>query len=255
MPATELVAPINRVALPGYSRMQKDEGGIQKGFLDVVGMISLVAIPIAIGIASIADLLVPLLLGNKWLDAIPVIEYLAFAGAVWVLSTNSASVMLALGRPELLTAWQAIRMVLLLPALYYGAVAGGVEGVAVAYLSISAIALVLNIGIVLKVLSLSVSRYLDVVYRPVASATLMYIVEVTLVLPWLVAALPDQRLVCMLVAVAFGATFFVVFEIILWVVARRPVGAETRIIQILGELLETRMPAISSWLARQRTGS
>ena len=100
LPATELVAPINRAAFPGYSRLASDRAQLIEVYLRVMGLVALVALPVGVGISLTADLFVPLLLGSKWIDAIPMLQLLALAGAVVALWTNTGYVFLALGDPR-----------------------------------------------------------------------------------------------------------------------------------------------------------
>jgi len=252
LPTTELIAPINRVALPGYSRMRNTEGGIQRGFLDVIALIALIALPSAVGIAATADVVVPILLGNKWRDAIPVIHHLAIAGALGALITNSWSVMLALGRPALLTAQQFARVIFLLPAIYLGARWAEVEGIAIAYLIVTAVMLSINVAVVLAVLSLSVKSYLQVVYRPAVSVIVMYPVVRAVFLPWLSTIWGEWEIAIAVSVVGLGAAVFIMCEMFLWMMAGRPKGAETRFLELVSGASRDRLPWLSAWVRRQR---
>lgn len=66
MPTTELVAPINRAVFPGYAKLKHDLQSMRAGYLKVVGIIALIALPAAAGIGVVAPLLVPVWLGDKW---------------------------------------------------------------------------------------------------------------------------------------------------------------------------------------------
>ena len=58
LPSTELVAPINRVTLPGFAKM-KDNDEILVSYLRLMGMITLLILPVGVGIAAVAEPLVP----------------------------------------------------------------------------------------------------------------------------------------------------------------------------------------------------
>ena len=66
LPTTELAAPINRVMFPAYSTLSHDLSALRHGFLKVLGLIALLAIPAGLGMASVAHLFVPVVLGDKW---------------------------------------------------------------------------------------------------------------------------------------------------------------------------------------------
>ncbi len=82
MPTTELVAPINRAVFPGYAKLKHDLQSMRAGYLKVVGIIALIALPAAAGIGVVAPLLVPVWLGDKWIKSIPLMQVLAFSGGL-----------------------------------------------------------------------------------------------------------------------------------------------------------------------------
>src|SRR6185437_16588163 len=51
MPGTELVAPINRAILPAYMSLAKDLPALQREFLSVMSIITLLAVPAVAGFA------------------------------------------------------------------------------------------------------------------------------------------------------------------------------------------------------------
>ena len=86
-----ITAPINRALLPGYSRLQDDLESLRESYLATVGITTLISVPMAVGIASVAPLLVPLLLGNRWLESIPLIQLLGLAPAVSLCGSGAPS--------------------------------------------------------------------------------------------------------------------------------------------------------------------
>ena len=128
MPTSELVAPINRAVFPAYAQISGELPRLQQSYIDVVGMIALLAIPAAVGLATLADVVVPVILGPKWVAAVPLIRILGIAGAITTLETNIGAAYLALGRPEILTKlygfYVALLVVLLVPFTYQWGVMG-----------------------------------------------------------------------------------------------------------------------------------
>jgi O-antigen/teichoic acid export membrane protein len=118
LPSTELVAPINRVMFPGFSKM-RDVDQISQAYLKLFGLLTLVILPIGIGIAAVASPLVATVLGDKWLAAIPVIQLLAIHGAIGATQGNNGVVWLALGHPRKLTAFAALFVLILFPSVYF----------------------------------------------------------------------------------------------------------------------------------------
>lgn len=117
LPTSELVAPINRPAFPGYSRLAQDPDGLRSSFLSVISMITLFAMPAGVGIAVVADLLVPAVLGQNWLAATPLIQVLALYDTIVAVQTNINYVYLAVGRPRTVMLVHVAQLILLLAML------------------------------------------------------------------------------------------------------------------------------------------
>jgi teichuronic acid exporter len=91
-----------RIGLPFFSSMQQDRERLQRAFLKITQMMAFVSTPIFVGLALTAHQWVPLLLGDKWPDAIPMIVVLCL---IWVTSFTRIFVspyLRALGHPRAL---------------------------------------------------------------------------------------------------------------------------------------------------------
>ncbi|MDE2399299.1 MAG: lipopolysaccharide biosynthesis protein, partial [Burkholderiales bacterium] len=65
MPSTELIAPLNRAVYPAYARLAADLPALRTRFLEVFGVICLVAIPVSAGLFGAADAAVRVVLGTN----------------------------------------------------------------------------------------------------------------------------------------------------------------------------------------------
>jgi hypothetical protein len=67
LPSTELIAPINRAVFPAYAKLAKESPeALRVEYLSVIAMIMLIAAPAVLGLAAVAPLLVPVMLGPNW---------------------------------------------------------------------------------------------------------------------------------------------------------------------------------------------
>ena len=237
LPTSELVAPINRAALPGYSRLTETEGALKRGYLDVIGIITIVAVPAGVGISASAEILIPLLLGNKWLDAIPVVHFVALAGAIGALTTNNNAVYMAMGLPRLTTILLAFRLMFLIPGILIGSTVAGVVGVAQAYLTVEATMLFASLAIILNTLKLSLKEYVGVVYRPVVGSAIMYVFLTVVLVPHLETRSQAPVVIDGVVTIILGAIIYVASVGVLWASVGRPIGAESTALAWTRELL------------------
>jgi O-antigen/teichoic acid export membrane protein len=226
LPTTELVAPINRAAFPGYSRLAHDIAHLRNSFLGVISIIALFALPAGIGIVAVADLMVPAVLGWKWLNAIPLIQVLAVYGVLTALQSNIGYVYLAVGRPRLITAVAAIQFVVLLALLLPATWRWGATGAAWSFL-ITAICMVpVNQVLIARQLQLSVAGYAARLWRPVLAALVMALALVAIKRQLHLGGETHAYVLALLLCVAAGALVYAATLYLLWRLSARPEGAE-----------------------------
>lgn len=90
-----------RVAFPMLAKKQDDADGFRRGVLDLVRLIALVQLPVLAAIALLAPFLVPVFLGPKWGDVVPLVQILSVFGAIRVLGNPSGPAFLAKGHPQI----------------------------------------------------------------------------------------------------------------------------------------------------------
>ena len=221
LPSTELVAPINRVMFPGFSKM-RDVAQISEAYLKLFGLIALTILPIGIGIAAVAAPLVETMLGARWMAAIPVIQLLAIHGAIGATQGNNGVVWLSLGHPRITTAVAALFLVVLFPALYYFMNAYGVIGVGLAYILAHIVTVPYSTMVSKRLLGFSWAGFFGTLWRPVLAVVAMY-AGVHYSDALLISQPPLLRLIFDTLA---GALVYIAVLLLAWRVAGRPHGAE-----------------------------
>ncbi len=88
------------VLFPSYSRIQDDKPRMARAYLKSTSMVFLIIVPVSIGLAITAPLLVPILLGPRWVPMIPVWQIFSLYGLTRPISTNSAPIFSASGQPR-----------------------------------------------------------------------------------------------------------------------------------------------------------
>ncbi len=231
LPTTELVAPINRAVFPGYSKIAHDLARLGEGFISVIGMITLLAVPAGVGIAATASLLVPVVLGEKWLEIIPLIQLLALSGAVGAMQTNIGPVYLSLGKPRVLTLLGAIHVLIFIPLVIFLSRLYGATGAAWASFITVLLMFPVNYLALLRVIPVSILGIAAVMWRPILASLLMFFVVdkyITQVSP---RVLDGNIYANLFAAVAIGAIFYCLTVLLLWFVSGKPAGAEQQILE------------------------
>lgn len=229
LPSSELSAPINRAVFPAYAKVASDQARLREQFLDVLGLTALLTAPVAFGITAIAPLLVPLLLGDAWREAVPLMRILAVAGLLVSLRTNVGYVFLALGRSRLLVVMTAARFGVTVPALVFGTLYFGTEGAAWTILGTSVAILPITHFFMHRVLGIRWTEHGGVLWRPAVGAIGMAL-AVSEFLAWTEQGFAASHAVLALAsAVALGIVAYVLFTSVLWAASGFPQSAEARI--------------------------
>ncbi len=103
LPSSDVITPINRAIYPGYAIKAADTETLRRSYLQIIGLIALITLPAGVGIAAVANLLVPVVLGPAWIDAAPCVAMLAIYGVLLAIKSNNHYVYLAMGRPWIAT--------------------------------------------------------------------------------------------------------------------------------------------------------
>ncbi|MGH0038578.1 MAG: lipopolysaccharide biosynthesis protein [Myxococcota bacterium] len=226
LPSSELAAPLNRAIFPGYAKHAEDRQALGRGMLEVVGMVALVILPAGAGLMATADYVVPVLLGDAWLEAIPIVPVLALHGLLTALGSNAGYLFFTLGKPRIVSNVAMLQLVVLLPGLIIGVSRFGVIGAAWAYAVATSIILPTSYGILLRELSLPVSALFARIWRPLVAMSAM-VVLVREMSAWMPEADGTFELMLQLgVLVGVGNLSYIAAVTALWWASRRPDGAE-----------------------------
>lgn len=236
LPFSQIMVPINRAVFPGYAKLATELSQIRAAFLKVISTVSLLAIPVGVGIAATAELLVSLALGDEWLGAIPVIKVLALCGAFSAVNSNVHFVYVALGHVRAFWVLSGIYTLVLLPLVIGLALTYGAVGAGFAHLITAAICLPLFLWAAARKLELSCSLLLANLWRPVVSSAVMFaIVRAAYGSVTTEGSLADVG--WLLALIALGVAAYSVVLLSLWQIVGRPEGAERVVLSTLSSFL------------------
>jgi lipopolysaccharide exporter len=109
---------------PSYAKANHDPDQLRRGFRSTLRLVSVVTTPVALGLAITAGDLVPLLFGDQWGDAVPVMRWLAVAALLMSLCFNVGDVYKATGQPGVLNKLALVRLAVSAPVLWFVAPSG-----------------------------------------------------------------------------------------------------------------------------------
>jgi lipopolysaccharide exporter len=235
LPTTELVWPIQRAVFPGYARLAADIDQLRRAFCQVIGLVAMLTVPLGVAVGLLAEPLVHVLLGAKWLDAIPLIQALAAFGIIRSLHGPTGSIFLAIGRPRLIALTQCLQiavafslMIVLIPRF-------GTIGAAWALIAGALCGMAGNYCMVTRLLALSFADLARSLWRPLAAAVVLIAVILAAadLLHAHAPALPD---IAELLSLSLTGTLaFYAALYLLWRLQNRPAGAEAMLIAFATE--------------------
>jgi O-antigen/teichoic acid export membrane protein len=200
---SKFVPPLNDVAFSAYARLQGDRGAVAPAFLLSARTILLVGMPFYLGLAVVADPLVHVVLGPKWLETAPIVALLALAMPFMTVQTLFAPASDACGHPEISARNSATGAVVLASAFFVG-VQWGVHGLAIAWIAAYPVYLAICARRTLPVIGARAGELARAVAVPVGASVAMAAIV------WLSdAALPPlSPLPRLVILVAIGAAAY-----------------------------------------------
>lgn len=122
---TLITAAVTPVLFATLSRVQNDDEQFRKYFFSFQKAMSILIVPMSVGIFIYRDLITRILLGSQWVEASMFIGLWGITSCLGILLNNfSSETYRALGKPKLSLFAQVIHLVCLVPALLWAAPKG-----------------------------------------------------------------------------------------------------------------------------------
>jgi O-antigen/teichoic acid export membrane protein len=229
MPTNELLAPFNRVLFPAFSNLQDNPAELKRVFLLAQGLQTLVAMPAAAGLALVANDLVPLLLGVKWVEAIPYVQILSWGGVFSALISTSGFLMISLGylRLNVLFVFTQVAIFAILILTFFNG--SGAVIIAKTRLIVSMFGIFVAFGLAMYVFPRL--NYIDIVkntFRPIFGVGIMCVI--VLILNNLLNFMPLYNVI---IKILLGSITYILTVYMLWIICKKPVGSESYIVDKL----------------------
>jgi lipopolysaccharide exporter len=229
LPVSEIGAPINKASYPAYSRAKNNYKELRRLFYSTCSMITLLALPTSLGLYSVADFFVPVVLGVKWMGSIEVIQLLSLTAFITSLSSNNGYIFMAIGKPKITTAISGIRIIVLLIMLFGIISFDNISSPALALLCSAVINFFISFSWLKFEISISFRNILAVLYRPVFSSLIMSI----MILIAKTFFILDVGVLNLMVLIFIGVVTYFISILLFWLGAGKPKGIELQIINKL----------------------
>lgn len=240
LPTTEISAPINRALLPGFARLGA-VAEVAVAYSNAVEMLALIALPAAAGIFAVADYLVPVLLGEKWLSATPLLEVLAFNGALLLFHSSICAILIGRGFPKVVAMTNGIYVLMLVGLLWWLTADCGLQGATYAVLGTSLLATPVYLFQMKRCLDIGPMTFVRAIGRPLVASFVM-ILAVRALLPELDLSSGVAAVGAWLAAgIMTGVGVYCAVVATLWLLSGNEVGAEKIVWERVLALIQQRL--------------
>lgn len=180
LPSSELVMPIRRAMYPVLSKI----AGQQDEFVDQVSAsfsaVAAMCLFVSMCLALVAPELVGVVLGDKWVDAIPLMRWLALFGGFSALVLVLEVPLWVSGKTNLSAAQTWLELAAIVPLTLWAVQSHGAEGAAAARAGVSVLMVPIMMWLTAHSGSVPFGRLLAALWRPLLAALVM----IAVVAPW-----------------------------------------------------------------------
>lgn len=173
IPVLKINPIITRVAFPVFSKSQQNQVLLTDGFLHMTKLLSLVSFPILMGLTAVSNVFILTIFGEKWLDAVPILQIMAVVGILRVLMNPNGSIILAKGKANIAFYWDTAVLVVYSAALWLAVMTNKLEVVAWTYAGVSLVNFFVGRWLLNWLIQLRFRQYLKTISVPFLLALLV----------------------------------------------------------------------------------
>lgn len=237
VPGREVVAPLTTTLFPALSIVRRGGDHSSNAYLRAQTLISMFALPVTLAFAVFAQPLVLLLMGEKWLDAVPVMQFVAGATAFETLGSMVAPLAMAHGQTRTLFHRDAIKLGLRLPLILGGLVTGGFVGLLAGRAIAGILGTAIDMALVRSIVGLSMRAQIWANRRCIFSAALMAATAIFLQSSIPVPSDTASQALRLASLAAVSAAVLIVAISALWKLEGSPAGPEEEILGLARSVL------------------
>jgi O-antigen/teichoic acid export membrane protein len=237
LPTREALNPVMSTVFPALAQFVHDPDRLARVYQRAQTLVTTVALPAGIGLALVADPLIRLTVGDKWLAAVPVVQIMSVAYSILTLSTLSQSLAMAAGATRLVFKRDLQGLFVAAPTVAIGLFSDGLMGVLYARIFLAVVGILLNMQVVKQVAGLSLFDQFAANKRALISVAVMALVVVSAS----AGAAPGHGAIDLMAAIALraaiGAATYALVTAALWRLQGRPAGPETELLHFASRLV------------------
>lgn len=163
---------LTRVAFPIFAKKQNDNIALSDGYIAMSRALAMISFPLLTTLIGLAPVIIPIMCGQKWNDLIPIVQILAVVGMLKVIGNPSGAALLAKGKANVGFYWNIFAIIICFLVTWF-MVPHGVIALAWGYVFLYLFYIIALIGILRKVISLEITKYLFCFSKPLGLSILL----------------------------------------------------------------------------------
>lgn len=200
LPSQGINSAVERVTYPILSSLQNDPANLKSGYKKLIKTIMLINFPVMLGMAAIAQPMILVLIGERWLSSVPYLQLLCIVFMILPLHSLNLNILKVKGRADLFLRLEIIKIVFGIPVVLIG-IFIGIKAMIVGMIFNSFFAYFINSYYSSKLISYSVSEQIKDVLPALAISLVMAII--VFIIQMLVPITPLLKLVFS-ICIGFG---------------------------------------------------
>jgi PST family polysaccharide transporter len=226
IPFLMLFGPVLRPLLAAFALLRGNRHRLARSYQTASCAVITIGLPLLVGESLVAEPAVRLILGERWLDAVPLVRWLALSLIPALFTMPAISLFMSLGRTNIFLCRSAIELGVKLPVAVIGTLKFGLAGIIAAHFLSELAADTFSMTVVKRMVGLTIREQVSVSWRSAASTAVM--------VPFVVLCLrhvdcgggPENAAAALVAAGAVGAATYCLSLFGLWQIAGRPQGFE-----------------------------
>lgn len=228
-PTQEIMNPMVAALFPVMSKCRQDPAELKRLYLRMLGWSAIVCLSTGVGVAMVASDLVAVVLGPKWVDATPLVVWMALNAATAAILSGTPTLLDVKGMPAMGARIQWSRFAVFTAVIFIVAWSThSVMAVVETRLIVSALFIPSVIFAVQRATAVPASDYWTAMWRPCVAAAAM-----ALAIYGFNSVLPFAGAGRLVLDMLVGAVTYVGAVLALWHLSGRPEGAEADILTLV----------------------
>ncbi len=236
IPSQQATAPLTQTLFPAFAKVADQKDRLASAYQAAQTLVTSISLPVGVGMALVADPLVRLAMGEKWMPVVPIIQVLSCVFGFQTVVTLNQPLAMAAGETNLLFRRDVQAFLYRVPMLIVGMYLGGLMGVVYARAVAGTTGLFLGANVVSRVTGVSFLEQMRPNFRIFASTLSMAVIVLLVGAELPTSFDPFHSFVKIAVMVPVGVASYVATTLGLWAIMGYPKGPETEVMRILATI-------------------